>query len=92
MTQEKLAEHAGLSVRALRRLESGASLVPRRDTIDLLATALKLAPEKRTLLEVNMSRFRGVEKESGDILHESKGGRGYGRERIPVPRTSFLQS
>jgi predicted ATPase/DNA-binding XRE family transcriptional regulator len=51
MTQEELAERAGISVRALRKLESGASLAPRRDTIDLLATALQLATEKRTLLE-----------------------------------------
>ena len=58
MTQEKLAERAGLSVRALRKLESGTSLAPRRDTIDLLASALKLAPEKRTLLEASASRQR----------------------------------
>ncbi|MGO8950026.1 MAG: ATP-binding protein [Ktedonobacterales bacterium] len=58
MTQERLAEGAGLSVRALRKLESGASVAPRRDTIDLLATALKLAPEKRTLLEASASRQR----------------------------------
>ena len=56
MTQEKLAERAGLSVRALRKLESGTSLAPRRDTIDLLAAALQLAPEKRTLLEASASR------------------------------------
>ena len=58
MTQEQLAEHAGLSVRALRKLESGASVAPRRDTIDLLATALKLSAEKRTLLEASASRHR----------------------------------
>ncbi len=58
MTQEKLAERAGLSVRALRKLESGASLAPRQDTIDLLAAALKLPDEKRTLLEASASRQR----------------------------------
>ena len=58
MTQEQLAERAGLSVRALRKLESGTSLAPRRDTIDLLASALKLAPDKRSLLEASASRQR----------------------------------
>ena len=51
MTQEKLAEQASLSVRTLRKLESGASQAPHRDTIDLLSTALGLTPEDRTLLE-----------------------------------------
>ena len=58
MTQEQLAERAGLSVRALRKLESGASIAPRRDTIDLLAAALQLAPDKRTLLEASASQQR----------------------------------
>jgi transcriptional regulator with XRE-family HTH domain len=42
LSQEKLAERAGMSVRALRKLESGATQTPRRDTIDLLASALRL--------------------------------------------------
>ena len=58
MTQEKLAERAGLSVRALRKLESGASVAPRRDTIDLLAAALKLPDENRSLLEASASHQR----------------------------------
>ncbi len=60
MTQEQLAERAGLSVRALRKLESGTSLAPRRDTIDLLAAALKLSDEQRTLLEASASQQRFV--------------------------------
>jgi transcriptional regulator with XRE-family HTH domain len=42
LSQEELAERAGMSVRALRKLESGATQTPRRDTIDLLASALHL--------------------------------------------------
>jgi len=41
LTQEELAESAGLSVRAIRDLER-ARAVPRRRTVELLARALKL--------------------------------------------------
>jgi transcriptional regulator with XRE-family HTH domain len=58
LTQEELAEHAGLSARALRKLESGASLLPRRDTMALLAQALALAPADRDLLEASIIRQR----------------------------------
>jgi tetratricopeptide (TPR) repeat protein/transcriptional regulator with XRE-family HTH domain len=42
LTQEELAERAGISVRALRKLESGAIQTPRRDTVALLTAALGL--------------------------------------------------
>ncbi len=49
LTQEALAERAGLSVRAVSDLERGLKRTPRRDTLDLLAEALALSPHKRTL-------------------------------------------
>ena len=51
LTQEDLAELAGLSVRGLSDLERGARLVPRRETIQLLAEALHLSAAERTRLE-----------------------------------------
>src|SRR5215813_10940824 len=48
LSQEALAERAGMSVRALRKLESGATQTPRRDTIDLLASALGLDATAQT--------------------------------------------
>lgn len=42
LTQEDLAERAGISVRGLSDLERGVSRAPHRDTILLLADALKL--------------------------------------------------
>jgi hypothetical protein len=39
---------------------------------------------------VSFPRFRGVEKEAGDILYESKGGPGDGGEGSRVPRTPLL--
>ncbi|MHA6625898.1 helix-turn-helix domain-containing protein [Pseudonocardia sichuanensis] len=41
-TQEELAEQAGLSVRALGKLESGETVRPRPVTVRLLAGALEL--------------------------------------------------
>jgi len=51
LTQEELAERAGLSARAIRALESGARRAPRKDTLALLSSALSLTPAERNLLE-----------------------------------------
>lgn len=49
LSQEELAERAGLSVRAISDLERGVKRSPRKDTIELLANALALSPQKRAL-------------------------------------------
>jgi predicted ATPase/transcriptional regulator with XRE-family HTH domain len=49
LTQEELAEAAGLSVRGLRYLERGLRH-PTRDTVDRLASALALPPVERGVL------------------------------------------
>src|SRR5438874_1803611 len=51
LTQEELAERAQISPRAISDLERGARNRPWRDTIQLLASALKLDASERTLLE-----------------------------------------
>src|ERR1700733_180253 len=51
LTQEELAESAGLSVRAISDLERGVNLTARRDTTRLLADALGLAGETRAMFE-----------------------------------------
>jgi predicted ATPase/DNA-binding XRE family transcriptional regulator len=50
LTQEALAERAGLSARAISDLERGVNRIPRQETLDLLAQALALPPRKRALL------------------------------------------
>ena len=50
LSQEKLAERAGLSARAISDLERGISRSPRRDTLQLLAGALALTPRQRAHL------------------------------------------
>lgn len=51
LTQEELAEKAGLSVNAIGVLERGISRAPRRDTVALLADALGLREAERGLFE-----------------------------------------
>ncbi len=50
LTQEALAEQAGISADTISELERGVNLRPRTDTIELLADALGLAPAERARL------------------------------------------
>jgi predicted ATPase/transcriptional regulator with XRE-family HTH domain len=50
LTQEALAERAGLSVRGISDLERGVNRRPHRDTLQMLADALGLAPEAKATL------------------------------------------
>jgi DNA-binding XRE family transcriptional regulator len=51
LTQEDLAERAGLSVRAISDLERGLHRSPQRDTVRMLADALNLPPDERAAFE-----------------------------------------
>jgi predicted ATPase/DNA-binding XRE family transcriptional regulator/Tfp pilus assembly protein PilF len=51
LTQEELAERAGVSARAISDLERGCRSRPRSSTLALLAEALHLSPEDRARLE-----------------------------------------
>src|SRR5688500_19697694 len=50
LTQEELAERAGVSTRGISDLERGARGLPRKDTLQLLLQALDLSPEDRSAL------------------------------------------
>jgi transcriptional regulator with XRE-family HTH domain len=50
LTQEQLAGRSGMSIRSIRRLESGQAGRPRSSSIELLATALDLSEPERTAL------------------------------------------
>ncbi len=47
LTQEELAERAGLSARGISDLERGVNRAPRPVTVTLLARAMRLAPHER---------------------------------------------
>jgi transcriptional regulator with XRE-family HTH domain len=50
LTQEALAERAGISARGISDLERGAHAAPRKDTLGLLLAALELDPRERASL------------------------------------------
>jgi class 3 adenylate cyclase/DNA-binding XRE family transcriptional regulator len=59
LTQEELAERAGISARSVSDLERGLYQAPHRDTVARLALALSLSPEAAAQLEAAVVRQRG---------------------------------
>lgn len=58
LTQEELAERAGVSVRRIGDMERGVPQTPRKDTVALLAEALGLSPEEHAALAAAARRLR----------------------------------
>jgi predicted ATPase/DNA-binding XRE family transcriptional regulator len=58
LTQEELAERAGISRRAISDLERGARTRPWRETVAMIAGALDLNPDERRALEQAVARTR----------------------------------
>jgi transcriptional regulator with XRE-family HTH domain len=54
LTQEELAERAGISVDAISALERGLSRAPHQDTLELLAEVLQLSAEERAEWDLAM--------------------------------------
>ncbi|MGH2520025.1 MAG: helix-turn-helix domain-containing protein, partial [Chloroflexota bacterium] len=75
LTQEQLAERAGLSARGISDLERGLKR-PRRDTLALLAGALSWTADERRRWEVSPAHSRGVQ--------------GAARVHLPAELTSFV--
>jgi predicted ATPase/class 3 adenylate cyclase/transcriptional regulator with XRE-family HTH domain len=65
LTQEELAERAGLSRRGINDLERGARLLPRKDTVTLLADALRLGGDDRSAFFATARRPIPVSGPSG---------------------------
>ncbi len=97
LTQLKLAERAELSVEAIGALERGARTRPYKETVDLLARALELSPERKALLEGAMDvarppqRRRGIDDPKPSLLrivhtdaHLAR------RHNLPHQMTSFV--
>jgi predicted ATPase/transcriptional regulator with XRE-family HTH domain len=60
LTQEELAARAGLSRASVSLLERGVTQAPQKDTVQLLVTALALAPEEAATLAQAARRARTV--------------------------------
>src|SRR5207248_6887375 len=58
LTQEELAERAGVSPRSISGLERGEGATPRRDTVALLVKALSLTGVDREEFETMVVRAR----------------------------------
>lgn len=81
LTQEELAERAGLRMRGISDLEQGVKLRPRPETIGLLANALGLAAAQRQHLEA--ARRRSPPASPGPTTPT-------GSDHRPVPPTSLI--
>jgi len=86
LTQEGVAERAGLSVHAIQKLERGATH-PYRDTINRLVAALRLSGgDEAEFRELGRPAARhqrdGASGSSDDVQ--------LGRPDLPVPLTSFV--
>ncbi len=66
LTQQVLADHATLSVRAIRDMESGRVQRPRQETVRLLADALRLEGRNRSDFEAAARRQALVEEPSDE--------------------------
>ncbi|MEW2135591.1 helix-turn-helix domain-containing protein [Streptomyces sp. NPDC005409] len=65
LTQEQVAERSGVSVRTIRRLESGGSTNHRMGTVNLLADALGLEDQDRLLLAAALTSSSTGPEEAG---------------------------
>src|SRR3954453_972094 len=64
LSQEALAERAGLSMAAISALERGTRSAPYRATVGALAAALELGRPERAALEAAVTRARGPRVEA----------------------------
>src|SRR5262245_12527803 len=80
LTQEELADRAGLSTRAISDLERGAKSRPHRDTVERLSTALTLSPDARADFVAASRRPGGEVQPSDDVP----------RNNVPIPANPLL--
>jgi tetratricopeptide (TPR) repeat protein len=71
LTQQALAECAGISVRRLGAMERGAPHAPRKDTLALLAQALALSPQEQAALWEAARCLRGAAPPAPTQLHDT---------------------
>jgi transcriptional regulator with XRE-family HTH domain len=85
LTQEALADRAGLSVRGIADLERGARRFPHFDTLRRLAQALELAPDDRVAL-VAAGQRQPASGEAGSPSAAARRCARCGRENAPGAR------
>jgi len=83
LSQEALAEAAGLSPRAISALERGERRAPQQETVRLLADALALSPAERGALDGAVDRRRAPRPLAGAPPQQ-------GLLALPVPLTPMI--
>jgi predicted ATPase/DNA-binding XRE family transcriptional regulator len=89
LTQEELAERAGISAASVSLLERGLTHAPQKATVQMLSAALALSPEEAARF-VTMARGsrRSDERESVEDSFTLAGAAGDGH--LPVPLTALI--
>jgi predicted ATPase/DNA-binding XRE family transcriptional regulator len=90
LTQEELAERAGLSVRSISDLERGGAHTPRRDTVNLIVRALDLEPADRALIESTLQRRRGPRDQPNDTIEHGTTPAAHPASNLTRQLTSFV--
>src|SRR5579862_3476988 len=72
LSQEALAERAGLSVAGLSALENGRRQAPYRHTVALLVRTLGLSPDQAAALEAAAVRRRALAPEPAPAGHDQE--------------------
>jgi non-specific serine/threonine protein kinase len=91
LTQEELAERARLSVRGITDLERGVRRAPHKETVQLLADALALAPTERATFEAAARRQAAAGPEPPHSTESRSSVRAApGHSNLPLLLTSFV--
>jgi predicted ATPase/transcriptional regulator with XRE-family HTH domain len=101
LTQEELADRAGLSVKGLSALEGGKRQTPYRHTVTLLATALGLTASETATLEAAVVRARAPASAGASVMRSENRAPGETVPQLvpippepcsnlPAPLTSFI--
>ncbi len=82
LTQQALAERAGISIRSISDMECGVRRTPRHDTIHLLSTALVLSDDERAAFVAAAIDPHGITAASGPRDHPP--------HNLPAPSTPLI--
>jgi predicted ATPase/transcriptional regulator with XRE-family HTH domain len=86
ITQEELAERAGISADTISNLERGVAHVPHKETVHLLVEALSVTPKER---ETILAAARALRATSPSVSVSSDGP-ATPQSRIPLPPTPLV--
>jgi tetratricopeptide (TPR) repeat protein/transcriptional regulator with XRE-family HTH domain len=88
LTQEQLAGRTGISVRSIRRLESGCAGRPRSSSLELLAAALELGEAEQASLIAAARAGSAAQPERSAVHHASQASGDVPRQ-LPAAPPSF---